>query len=121
LSDAQKVARVETAKGLLRILQELERNDFAGIVMVEESWFQHTTASSKIFTRSAADVIPRTRHEVGAKETMITLFFTAKKLIVLDVLPRGSMLNQLHFANCIFPDLITANLIFRRQKTRSTF
>jgi histone-lysine N-methyltransferase SETMAR len=52
---------------------------------------------------------------------MITVFFTAKKLIVFDVLPRGSTFNQLYVMDGIFPDLETANLNFRRQKTGLTF
>jgi hypothetical protein len=55
-----------------------------------------------------------------ARKTMVMVFFTARKLIVLDVLPRGSTLNWLYFINHIFPDLKTANLNFRRQKTGST-
>jgi hypothetical protein len=68
LSDAQKVMRVEAAKEMLRIVQESETNDFDGIATGNESWFQCTTASLKIFAHSAADVIPRTRQAVGAKK-----------------------------------------------------
>jgi histone-lysine N-methyltransferase SETMAR len=53
-------------------------------------------------------------------KTIITMFFTAKKLIVLDVPPISSTFNQPYFINNIFPDLKTANLNFRRQKTGST-
>jgi hypothetical protein len=53
VSDAQKAACVEAAKEMLMILQEPETNDFDGIATGDESWFQHTTASSKMFTRSA--------------------------------------------------------------------
>jgi hypothetical protein len=52
---------------------------------------------------------------------MITVFFTAKKLIRFDVLPRGSTLNQPYFVKNIFPDLQTTNLNFQRQKTGSDF
>jgi hypothetical protein len=121
LSDAQKVGRVETAKGMLVILQESETNDFDGITTGDESWFQHIMVSSKMFARSAEDVIPKTRQVVSAKKTIITVFFAAKKLIMFDVLPRGNIFNQLYFINCIFPDLKTENLNFRRQKTGSTF
>jgi hypothetical protein len=69
LSDAQKVGRVEAAKEMFRILQEPETNDFDGITARDESWFQHTMASSKLFTRSAINVIPRTRQAIGAKKT----------------------------------------------------
>jgi hypothetical protein len=68
LSDAQKVARVEAAKETVRILQESETNDFDGIATGDEFWFQHTTASSKMFARSAVNVIPRTRQAVGANK-----------------------------------------------------
>jgi hypothetical protein len=68
LNDAQKVAPVEAAKETSRILQESEINDFDGIATGDESLFQHTTASSKIFARSLADVIPRTRQAAGVKK-----------------------------------------------------
>jgi hypothetical protein len=71
-------------------------------------------------TRSVADVILKTRQAVGPK-TMIMVFFTPKKCIVFDGLPRGGTFNQLYFINRIFPDLKTVSLNFRRQKTWSTF
>jgi uncharacterized membrane protein len=71
----------------------------------DESWFRHTTASSIMCARSAADVIPRMQQAVGANITTITVFFfTAKIFMVLDVLPRGSIFSQLHFINNRFPD-----------------
>jgi hypothetical protein len=94
---------------------------FDVIAIGNESWFQHTTASSKMFACSAADVIPRTRQAVSVKETMITVFFIAKKLIRFDILPRCCTFNQPDFINNIFPDLKRANLNFRRQKRGSTF
>jgi histone-lysine N-methyltransferase SETMAR len=106
---------------MLRILQESETNDFDGITTGDESWFQHTTVSSKMFARSAAYVIPKTRQAVGANRTGITVSFTAKKFIVFDILPRGNTFNQRYFINNIFLDLKTAHLNFRRQKTGSAF
>jgi hypothetical protein len=87
LTNAQKVAAVEAAKEMLRILPESEMNDFDGITTGNKSWFQHTTASSKLFARSVTDVIPRTRQAVGAQKTTITVFFTAKKLILAACQP----------------------------------
>jgi hypothetical protein len=96
LSDTQNFARVEPAKEMLRILQKSETNDFDGITRGGESWFQPTTASSKMFARSAVAVISRKRQTVGATETMITVFFTAERFILFDVLLRGNTLNQLY-------------------------
>jgi hypothetical protein len=121
LSNAQKVARVEAAKEMLKILQKSETNDFNGMATGDESWFQHTMASSKMFARSAADVGPRTGQAVGANTTMITVYFTAMKLTVLDVLPTGSTFNQLYFIKDIFPDLKTANLNCRPRRQGQLF
>jgi histone-lysine N-methyltransferase SETMAR len=52
---------------------------------------------------------------------MITLFFTARKLIVLEVLPKGGRFNQQSFVDCIFPDLKRAHVNFHRRKTGRTF
>jgi hypothetical protein len=65
--DVQKVARIEAAKEMLRILQESETDDFDSIATGDAFSFQHTKASSKMFARSAADAIPRTGQAVGEK------------------------------------------------------
>jgi hypothetical protein len=117
LSDAKEVAHVEAAKEMLRILQESETNDCDGIATGDESRFQHTMPSSKMFARSAVDVIPRTQQTVSVEKTMIMVFFTAKKLIVPDVLSRGSTFNQIYFIRNRFPNLKTAGLNVRHQKT----
>jgi hypothetical protein len=55
--------------------------------------------------RAPFEVIPRTRQTTDAKETMITIFFTARELILLEVLPKGSKSNQQYFIDSVFPDL----------------
>jgi hypothetical protein len=40
LSEAQKTARVEISKEMLRILQDSEEKNFEGIVTGDESWFR---------------------------------------------------------------------------------
>jgi hypothetical protein len=41
-----------------------------------------------MFARSLTDVIPRTRQTIRTIQTMLTIFFTGRKLIVLDILPQ---------------------------------
>jgi hypothetical protein len=53
---------------MLSILQESETNDFDGVTASNESWFQHTIASSKMFARSAADVIPGRGRQLGRNQ-----------------------------------------------------
>jgi hypothetical protein len=94
---------------MLQILPGLEANQFKRMAMGDESWFRHSHPSSKLFARSPAAVIPRTRQTIGPKKTMITVSFTATKLVVLDVLPKGHKYNQQCFVYHIFPYLKKAN------------
>jgi hypothetical protein len=55
-----------------------------------------------MFAGSLSEVIPRTREVPGAKKNMIRVFFTARELIILDVLPTGSKFNQAYFINYFF-------------------
>jgi hypothetical protein len=53
---------------------------------------------------------------MGSKKTVITILFTAWKLIVFGVVPKGSKSNQLDIMDYGLPDLKKANLDFRRQR-----
>jgi hypothetical protein len=94
LGPAQKVAHVEASKTILRVLQDAESNDFKGIATGNESCFRYCYPSSTMFARAPSEVIPRAQQTIGAKKTMITIFFTARQLILLNVLPKGSKFNQ---------------------------
>jgi hypothetical protein len=121
LSSAQKAARLEASKEMLRILQGSKANEFEGIAMGNESWLRYSYLFPKMFTQSPAEVVPRTRQALGAKKTMITSFLPARKLMVLDVLPKGPKHNQQYFVDYIFTDLKKANLSFHRPMPESTF
>jgi hypothetical protein len=43
---------------------------------------------------------------------MITILFSGCKVMVFNILPKGSKLNQLYFVNYIFPDLNQENVNF---------
>jgi hypothetical protein len=51
---------------------------------------------------------------------MITIIFTGRNLIVLDILPKGSKSNQLHFIDHIFPDLKRESVNFHRRIPQAT-
>jgi hypothetical protein len=104
-NSAQKAARVEASKGMLRILQESDANQLEGIATGDASWCRYSSPSSKMVARSPAKVIPRARQAIGTKKTMITFFFIARKLIVLDDLSKWHKYNQQYVVNYIFPDL----------------
>jgi hypothetical protein len=67
LSPAQKVARIEASKTVLRVLQDAGSNDFKGIATGDESWFRYRYRSSTVFARAPSEVILRTRQTIDAK------------------------------------------------------
>jgi hypothetical protein len=74
-----------------------------------------------MFARAPSELIPRTRQKIDAKKAMITIFFTALRLILLGVLPKGSKFNQQYFIDYMFPDLKTENRNFRCRMPLATF
>jgi hypothetical protein len=55
------------------------------------------------------------------EKTMVTIFFTARQLIRLDVLPKGSKFNQQYFIDYAYPCFKTENRKFRRRMPLATF
>jgi acyl-CoA hydrolase len=105
LSCPQKVKRVEASTELLQILNDLEADSFDGIAIGNESWFQYLSESSALFPKSPVDVTSRTRQEIGMKKTMFTIFFTSKKLLIAEYLPKDQKYNQNYFISDIFSKL----------------
>jgi hypothetical protein len=83
---------------------QVGRELFDRIVTHDQSWFQYSYCypSSKMFVWSSTDVIPRIRQAIGTKKTMIRIFITGYKLIVLDLSLKGSKFNQLDFCRLPF-------------------
>jgi hypothetical protein len=74
-----------------------------------------------MFAQAPFDVIPRTRQTIGARKTMITIFFVVPQLVLLDALPKGSKLNQQYFIDYVFPGLQMENRNLRRRMPLATF
>jgi hypothetical protein len=121
LSGPQKVKRVEASTELLHILNVLEVDSFDGITRSDESWFQYLYESSAMFTKSPHDVTPRTRPGIGVKKTMFTGFFTNRKLLIAEDLPKDQKYNQDYFISDILPKLEREKRRHKRRKQGGTF
>jgi hypothetical protein len=88
------VKRIEASTEPLQILNDLKADSFDGIATGDESWFQYLYELSAMFAKSPGDVTPRTRQEIGVKKTMFTIFFTNRKLLIAEYLPKGQKYNQ---------------------------
>jgi hypothetical protein len=67
---------------------------FEQIATGDESWFQYSSYSGSMFADSRESVVPRIRQDISGQQTMITIFFTRARLLVLEALSKGTKFNQ---------------------------
>jgi hypothetical protein len=116
----QNVKRVEASTELLQILNDLEADSFDGIATGDESWFQYLYESSTMFAKSRGDDTPRTIQEIGVKKNMFTIFFTNRKLLIAEYLPKGQKYNQDDFISDILPEFEREKMRYKRRKQGRT-
>jgi hypothetical protein len=58
-----------------------------------------------MFAGSRESVVPRIRRDISGQKNLRTIFFTSRRLLVLDALPKSAKFNQNYFINAIFPGL----------------
>jgi hypothetical protein len=58
-----------------------------------------------MFAGSKESVVPRIRHDISGQKTMLPIFFTSTRLLVLEALPKATKFNHDYFIDAIFPRL----------------
>jgi hypothetical protein len=74
-----------------------------------------------MFATSARDVVPRTKQNISAKKTMVTVFFTSTRLLVLNFPPKGTKFNQDYFIDTVLPNLYSEKRLIARRKGPPSF
>jgi hypothetical protein len=74
-----------------------------------------------MFATSAREVAPRTKQNISAKKTMVTIFFISTRLLVLNFIPEGTKFNQDYFIDTLFPNLYREKRRIRRHKGLPSF
>jgi hypothetical protein len=69
----------------------------------DESWFQYSSYSDSMFADSRENAMPRIREDISAQKTMILIFFTSRRLLVLETLPKDTKFNQDYCIQGQFP------------------
>jgi transposase len=106
---------------LLDILQLYAEHNFEGIAMGDESWFLYTTSGDPMFAISVRDVVPKTKQNISAKKTLVTIFLVPTRLLVLNFLPKGTKFNQDYFIDTVLPSLYSEKRRFARRKGLPSF
>jgi hypothetical protein len=74
-----------------------------------------------MFATSAREVVPRTKENIFAMETMVTIFFTSTRLLVLNFLQKGIKFNQNYFVDTVLPNLYSKKRRIARRKGLPSF
>jgi hypothetical protein len=105
LSDDQKKLRVDASRKLLSPLGMYAEHNFEGIAPGDGSWFQYSSYSDSMFAGSRESVVPRIRRDISRQKTILTIFLTSARLLMLEALTKGAKFNQDYFIDAIFPRL----------------
>jgi histone-lysine N-methyltransferase SETMAR len=74
-----------------------------------------------MFAISAREVVPWTKQNISAKKTMVTIFFTSTRFLVLNFLPKGTKFNQDYFIDTVLPNLYSEKRRIARRKGLPSF
>jgi histone-lysine N-methyltransferase SETMAR len=58
-----------------------------------------------MFADSRESLVPRIRRDISGQQTMLSIFVTSKRLLVLKARPKDTKFNQHYFIDAIFPGL----------------
>jgi hypothetical protein len=105
VSDDPITSRIDASQKLLSMLGRYAEHYLDGVATGDEFWCQYSSYSDSIFADSRESVIPRIRQDVSGQTTMMTIFFTSTRLLVLEALPKGTKFNQNCFILATFPGL----------------
>jgi hypothetical protein len=67
--------------------------------------FDICVRAPKCLCRCQQSSIPTTPQTIYAEKIMITAIFTVWKLIIVEVIPKGTNFNKLYFVDHLFPHL----------------
>jgi histone-lysine N-methyltransferase SETMAR len=103
---------------MLRLYAE---HNVEGIAMGDQSSFLYTTYTDSLFAASAAEAVPRTRQNISVRKTMVAIFFTSIRLLVLNSLPKGTKFNRNYFNNTVLQNLSSEKAPIASRKGLSSF
>jgi hypothetical protein len=101
---------------LVDMLQLYAEHNFEGITRGDESWFLSPTYGDSMFATSAREMASMTKQNISAKKTMVTIFFTSTRLLVLNFLPKGTKFHQNDFIDTVLPHLYSEKRRIARRK-----
>jgi histone-lysine N-methyltransferase SETMAR len=98
------------------MLQLYAEHNFEGITTGNESWFLYITYRDSMFAASATEVVPRTKQNISAKKTMVIIFFTSTRFLVLNFTAKDTMFNQDYFIDTVLSNLYSEKRRIARRK-----
>jgi hypothetical protein len=90
---------------IFELAGEPEISDFEGIATEDGSWFQNHYQPREMFVAARQNMIPSLRIQLEIPKVMIAVFFTSRMKTVLELLWKGSKLDQDFFINTVLTRL----------------
>ena len=87
LSPSQKQKRVEVSRGILEHLES--PGGLNNVITGDETWIFHENPHDKRWAASSSEAGTRVTRTIGAKKSMVSVFWTIKGFLVVEALPEG--------------------------------
>jgi hypothetical protein len=94
-----KEKRVVNARTKLQALRNDQSQNFSHVMTEDKSWFYYNYELPTMFARARDEVVPRESPTIRSKKVIVTIFFTANRLVKLVYLPQGQKYNKKYFIN----------------------
>jgi hypothetical protein len=99
LNATDKAKRVVDARTQLQALRNDQSQNISNIMTGDERWFSSNYDSPIMFARPRDEVVPRVSPTIGPKKVIVTIFFTANRLVKRVYFPQGQKYTKEYFTN----------------------
>lgn len=118
LNALQKSVRMEMSQSILNYLQKAKKNNFIFILTGDECWFQYRYDPKRMWVfdfDERQDIISPSNIQ---KKTLLTIFFNADGVQLIDIKPNGVKIDAEYFKSIILMKLFQLDVVKKAKKQK---
>ena len=121
LTAEQKLNRVKMAKDILKTL-ELGPIIWNRLITGDESWIYWNNSHTKQWIHCGEPRPTTPNHLIADKKSMLTVFFSTRGFLLINLMPQGQKFNSKYMCNTILSNLKTNYEVVRKNaKSKGTY
>jgi len=118
LEEHQKLNRVELSKSILHFLENATTQQLSMVITGDETWVYFSNPRSFMWMDSSVERPERPKNTIGAKKSMITVFWSISGMHLIRMLPPGERFTKEYFIEEVMTPLY--NIICNKRPKKKT-